>query len=58
MSAVERLLSPKCMCGKDMRLAAPRAMPQRQETHVNVYQCTACGHEMRVTVWGADVQAA
>ena len=46
------------MCGKDMRLAAPRAMPQRQETHVNVYQCTACGHEMRVTVWGADVQAA
>jgi hypothetical protein len=41
-----------------MRLAAPRAMPQRQETHVKVYHCAGCDHEMRVTVWGADVQAA
>lgn len=54
MSSTERLLSPKCHCGKTMRLVAPRTMPQREETRVDVFHCTACGHEMRVTVWGAD----
>jgi hypothetical protein len=58
MSASERLLSPKCQCGKAMRLVSRRPMPQRRETHINIYHCAKCDHEMRVTVWGADVQAA
>jgi hypothetical protein len=57
MSASERLLSPECRCGKTMRLAEPGALPLSHETHVNVYVCRTCGHEMRVTVWGTDVQA-
>jgi hypothetical protein len=41
-----------------MRLSSPHSMPQRHETHIKVYHCADCEHEMRVTVWGADVQAA
>jgi hypothetical protein len=54
MASSERLLSPDCCCGKSMRLAAPRAMPACDETHIDIFQCDACGHEMRVTVWGEE----
>ncbi len=27
---------------------------QRGDTHIRVYNCSACHHEMWLTVWGAD----
>jgi hypothetical protein len=54
MAASDRMLSPTCCCGKPMRLTEPRPMPARDETHIDVFQCAACGHEMRVTVWGEE----
>jgi Zn ribbon nucleic-acid-binding protein len=54
MSSSDRMLAPACRCGKRMQLAAPRDLPERNEAHIDVFQCTACGHEMRVTVWGEE----
>ena len=54
MSSSDRMLSPVCRCGKPMQLAAPRIMPECGETHIDVFECAACGHEMRVTVWGEE----
>ena len=54
MSSSERMLSPACRCGKQMQLSAPRIMPDCGETHIDVFQCETCGHEMRVTVWGEE----
>ena len=54
MSSSERMLSPACHCGQKMQLAAPRIMPTSDETHIDVFQCAACGHEMRITVWGEE----
>ncbi len=57
MSAFERLLVPGftelpvCRCGKDMHTAR---LPERTDTHIRVYNCSACHHEMRLTVWGVD----
>jgi hypothetical protein len=60
MSAFERLLSsitelPECRCGKEMRIASFDSSPKRSDTHIRVYDCPACHHEMRLTVWGTDV---
>ena len=54
MASSDRMLSPACSCGKPMRLAASHAMPARDETHIDIFHCAACGHEMRVTVWGEE----
>jgi hypothetical protein len=54
MSSSDRTLSTVCRCGKQMNLAAPSLAPERDGTHINVFQCAACGHEMRVTVWGEE----
>ena len=48
------MLSPACHCGKTMHLAAPRLVPDTGEARIDVFQCTACGHEMRVTVWAEE----
>ena len=55
MSSSDRLLVPACTCGKDMTLATPNCLPKQDTTHVRVYRCRDCGHEMRITVWGADL---
>lgn len=55
MARVERLLVPgctelpDCRCGKEMQLIRVKAEPA--SVHVRVYRCTACHHEMRLTVW-------
>jgi len=60
MSAFERLLVPGftelpvCRCGKDMHTASINPFPERTDTHIRVYHCSACHHEMRLTVWGVD----
>jgi len=55
MLSLERLLEPgstdlpDCKCGKEMRLT--HSKPVQTDTTVRTYVCTACGHEMRLTVW-------
>jgi hypothetical protein len=44
---------PECACGKEMRAAGVDSMP-RSDSHIRVYDCPACHHEMRLTVWGTD----
>jgi hypothetical protein len=45
---------PVCRCGKDMHTANVSLSSERRDTHVRVYNCPACHHEMRFTFWGAD----
>ena len=60
MSAFERLLVPGfselpvCRCGEDMHTASINPLPERTDTHIRLYHCSACHHEMRLTVWGVD----
>jgi hypothetical protein len=60
MSDLERLLVrdctdlPACRCGKEMHIDHTHLMPERADTHIRVYRCLACHHEMRLTVWGVD----
>ncbi len=55
MSSFDRLLVPACPCGQKLSLAAPNPLPKQDTTHVRIYRCADCGHETRITVWGADV---
>jgi DNA-directed RNA polymerase subunit RPC12/RpoP len=60
MSDLERLLvlgcteMPACRCGKEMRIDRTYSDPRKTDTHIRVYKCPECGHEMRLTVWGSD----
>jgi len=60
MFDLERLLVhdctelPECRCRKEMRFARTRALPGKVETHIRVYECAECGHELRLTVWGPE----
>jgi hypothetical protein len=60
MSDFERLLVPgctelpACRCGTEMDVARTYASAGKIDTHIRVYNCPACRHEMRFTVWGAD----
>ena len=45
---------PECRCGKVMHIASIDPLLEPALTHIRVYDCPACQHEMRVTVWGAD----
>jgi len=60
MSDLERLLvagcteMPECRCGKEMRIHRTYSVPGKADTHIRVYKCLACDHEMRLTVWGSD----
>ena len=57
MSAFERLLEPgctesaACRCGKDMEVASIERLPEGSDAAVRIYHCSACHHEMRLTVW-------
>jgi hypothetical protein len=55
VSVAGRADSPECRCGKKMHSAGIESLPERGDTHIRIYNCPACHHEMRVTVWGADV---
>jgi hypothetical protein len=37
-----------------MHTASINPLPERTDTHIRVYDCSACHHEMRLTVWGVD----
>jgi hypothetical protein len=60
MSGFERFLEPgvtelpECRCGREMHIANVDSSPERNDTHIRVYDCPACQHEMRLTVWGTD----
>ena len=59
MSVFERLLVPgctelpECRCGKEMQITGTDRRPEGSDTHIRVYSCPECHHEMRITVWGA-----
>jgi hypothetical protein len=61
MYALERLSVsgcaelPECRCGKKMRIASIAPQLEKSDTHVRIYDCRACLHEMRLTIWGTDV---
>jgi hypothetical protein len=39
-----------------MHVAITNSSPEKMETHIRVYKCHACGHEMRLAIWGTDPQ--
>lgn len=45
--------TPTCRCGKEMRRDRAKS-PFEKATHILVYKCPVCNHELRLTVWGAD----
>ena len=53
---MERLLEPgctdmpECRCGKEMHFAHIVFLPDDTKTHVRVYACASCDHQMRLTV--------
>ena len=57
MSAFERLLvpgsteRPACRCGDVMEVVSIERLPEGSDAAVRAYQCAACRHEMRLTVW-------
>jgi hypothetical protein len=36
-----------------MRVSRVDTLPGQTDTYIRVYQCPACEHEMRLTVWAA-----
>ncbi len=60
MAKFERLLvpgsteMPDCQCGAEMRLARSKQADKSLGAEVRVYACSACGHELRLTVWAED----
>jgi hypothetical protein len=59
MSKLERVLAkgstelPDCRCSAEMRLIAVVPVPG-DDSEVRVFQCQACHHELRLTVWHND----
>jgi len=60
MSRLERVLVagstdlPDCRCSAEMRLIAVVPVPG-DDSEVRVFQCEACHHELRLTVWHNDM---
>jgi hypothetical protein len=42
---------PECRCGKEMKVALTERVPDQTDAHIRIYNCLACGHEMRLTLW-------
>jgi len=55
---IERLLEPgstelpACQCGREMTLA--RLEAKADDTRLKIFECSACGREMRLMVWDDD----
>jgi hypothetical protein len=45
---------PACRCGKEMQIAGTVSLLESTETHIRIYDCPVCHHELRLTVWGAE----
>lgn len=61
MSSTDRLLIPSCICGNELHLSSRCADADETivatthvTTHVRIYKCADCGHEMRIIVWGDE----
>jgi len=37
-----------------MHIARTDSLAGKSDAHIRVYDCPACNHEMRLTVWGAN----
>jgi hypothetical protein len=63
-SAFERLSVPgfnelpNCRCGRELHIVSIDPLPERSDTHIRIYNCPACHHEIRLTVWGTDCPSA
>jgi hypothetical protein len=63
VSLFERLLVPgstelpECRCGKEMKVARTERVPDQTDADIRIYNCLACSHEMRLTVWADDLSA-
>jgi hypothetical protein len=57
MSKFERLLvpgnseMPDCSCGTEMRLTGSAPTETSPGTEIKTYECSACGHQLRLFVW-------
>jgi hypothetical protein len=57
MSAFKRLLvpgsteRPTCRCGEVMEVASIEQLSEGSDAAIRVYRCTACSHELLLTVW-------
>ena len=57
MSKLERVLAagstemPDCRCGAEMRLARATSSHISPDTESRFYECSACGHELRLMAW-------
>lgn len=57
MSKFERLLvpgsleMPDCPCGAEMHFSRAIQAENSAGAEVRVFECAACGHEFRITVW-------
>jgi hypothetical protein len=40
-----------------MQIASLDRFPERSDAHIRVYNCAACHHQMRLTVWATDIAA-
>jgi hypothetical protein len=60
MSNLEDLLVPgstavpDCICGLEMQLAGTKQADVPNGTEIRIYECPACSHELRLTVWSED----
>jgi hypothetical protein len=62
MTNFERVLAadsrelPDCRCGAEMPLVNVVPVP-RGSSEVRIFHCSACNHELRLTVWLDDLSA-
>jgi hypothetical protein len=62
-SSYERLLAPgstelpECRCRKEMQLTRIEELPEGTDAQIRIYNCPACHHGMRLTVWSEDLPA-
>jgi hypothetical protein len=40
-----------------MQLTRIEELPNRTDAEIRIYNCPACHHEMRLTVWSEDLPA-
>jgi hypothetical protein len=48
---------PACRCGKELRRVQDSGAPLKGGARIRIYTCAACHHQMRLTVWAADMVA-
>jgi len=54
MSSTKRSPTPECRCGMQMHLVSGDILLKCETTHICVFKCPECDHELRLTIWGVD----